>query len=370
MIFTIFIAFISIIGLLVLHEFGHFIIAKKFGVRVDEFGIGYPPRLYGKKIGETLYSLNLLPFGAFVRIPGEIEKIEDERSFSSQSLWKRALIVAGGVLSFWIMAAVIFSIVFAFGTQVAVSDEEANLKDAKVQVLAINPGSPAKEAGLEPGDIIKQLTINPEKKSGISDGAGIQQLTINKVKEVQELTGEYKGQEMILTIQRGKDIFDVKLTPRVSPPKGEGPMGVTLARTALKSYSWYEAPWRGIRATVSMTGAIVQGYSQAINKMLSKQPSGVELVGPVGVFQLLTQASRLGVSNFLQFIGMLAIYMAIFNILPIPAVDGGKLLFLGIEAVRRKPVSEKTEQSITTFCFMLLLVLMVLVTIKDIIRIF
>ena len=359
MIFTIIIAFISLIGLIVLHEFGHFIIAKKFGVKVEEFGIGFPPRLFGKKIGETFYSLNLLPFGAFVKIPGEIEKIEDHRSFSAQPIRKRALIVFGGVLSFWIMAAIIFSIVFNLGISVAISDEENhNLVNSTVQIAAIASNSPAAKAGIKPGDTIKQLTVNSE------------QLTISKVKEVQEFTDLHKGKVITLTIERGKEIFDVKLVPRVSPPIGEGAMGVGLVRTALKSYPWYLAPWQGILATGNMTLTIIQGYSQAINNVISGKPSGVELMGPVGVFHLFTQASQLGINYFLQFIGVIAIYIALFNILPIPAVDGGKLLFLGIEAVKRKPVSQKVEQNITAFFFMILIALMIFVTIKDIMRIF
>ena len=352
------VAFISLIGLIVIHELGHFVIAKKFGVRVDEFGIGYPPRIYGKKIGETIYSLNLLPFGAFVRLPGEIEKVEDPRSFSAQSIWKRALIVVGGVLSFWLMAALLFTIVFNLGTQIAVSDDEQNAANPKIQVLAVGPNSPAEAAGLKPGDAI----INLKSQSS--------NLKISRVKEVQEFTGEYKGQEVILTIQRGKDILDLKITPRANPPAGEGPMGVALVRTALKSYPWYESPFEGIRATIKMTGAITQGYGQVIKNIISKKPAGVELVGPIGTFQLLAQAGQLGASNFLQFIGIIAIYIAFFNILPIPAVDGGKLLFLGIEALRRKPISEKIEQNITAVFFMLLLALMLLVTIKDITKLF
>ena len=360
MILTIIVAFISLIGLIVLHELGHFFVAKKFGVKVEEFGIGYPPKLFGKKFGETIYSLNLLPFGAFVRMAGETEKIEDKRSYSNQSVWKRALVAFAGVLSFWIIAAILFSIVFGLGTPAVVSDDADNLQNPIVEVAGVSNNSPAEKAGIKMGDTILKIQ-NP--KSEI-------QISIDKVKQVQEFTEEYKGQEITLTIQRGKEVFDTKLTPRVSPPSGEGAMGIALVRTAIKSYPWYLAPWQGIVATVNMTGAILQGYGSAIANIFKGLPTGVQLTGPVGVFQLLTQASQLGISYFLQFIGMIAIYIAIFNILPIPAVDGGKLLFLGIEIIRRKPISEKIEQNITAVFFVLLLIMMILVTIKDVIRIF
>jgi len=359
MILTIIIAFVSLIGLIILHELGHFITAKKFGVKVEEFGIGYPPRLFGKKIGETIYSLNLLPFGAFVKMPGEIGQTDDPRSFSNQPVLKRALIAFAGVLSFWIIAAVLFSIVFGLGTSLAISDEENhNLAEPRVQIVSISTDSPAAEIGIMPGDAI--INIKYQEVS----------VKIDKVKEVQEFTNAHLGEEIVLTIQRGKEIFDVKLMPRVSPPQGEGPIGVSLIRTAIKSYPWWSAPWQGIMATGKLTLAVIQGYSQAINNVLQGVPSGVQVMGPVGIFHLFTQASQLGINYFLQFIGMIAVYIALFNILPIPAVDGGKLLFLGIEAVRKKPISEKTEQNLSAFFFGLLILLMILVTIKDIARIF
>lgn len=359
MFLTILIAFISLIGLIALHEFGHFILAKKFGVKVEEFGIGYPPRLFGKKFGETIYSINLLPFGAFVKMPGETERADDHRSFSAQPVGKRALIAFGGVLSFWVIAAVLFSIVFNLGTPIAISDEEnSNLIEPKVQIATIAADSPAAKAGIKPGDAIVNIKYQ------------ISNVKIDKVRQVQEFTNTYLGQEVILTIERGKEVFDVKLAPRISPPAGEGPMGVALVRTAIKSYPWYSAPWQGIMTTGKMTLAVIQGYSQAIGNMIRGVPSGVQIMGPVGIFHLFTQASQLGINYFLQFIGMIAIYVALFNILPIPSVDGGKLLFLGIEAVKRKPVSQKIEQNVSAFFFGLLILLMILVTIKDISRLF
>lgn len=358
MILLILITFISLISLVVLHEFGHFILAKKFGVRVDEFGIGYPPRLWSKKIGETLYSLNLLPFGAFVQMPGEIGQTEDRRSFSRQPVSKRAIIAFGGVLSFWLMAVAIFSVVFYLGAPIAVSDEaDSNLINPKIQITAISAGSPAEVSGLKAGDAI--LNVKYQMLNVKTD----------KIKEVVELTNTYRGQEIVLTIQRGKEIFDVKVVPRVSPPSGEGPLGVSLVRTAIKSYPLYSAPWQGITATVNLTISIIDGYTQAIKNLFKGAPSGVQLVGPVGIFHLLTQAGTLGINYFLQFIGIIAIYLAIFNILPIPSVDGGKLLFLGVEAIRKRPISEEFEQKITTAFFMMLIALAIFVTIKDIGRI-
>jgi len=195
-------------------------------------------------------------------------------------------------------------------------------------------------------------------------------LQIDTVKEVQEFTNLHKGEEITLTIERGKEIFTSSLITRTSPPAGEGPMGVALVRTALKSYPWWQAPWQGILATVNLTKTIILGYAQAITNVLKGLPSGVEVMGPVGIFSLFSQVSQLGINYFLQFVAIIAIYIAIFNILPIPAVDGGKLLFLGIEAIRKKPISQKFEQNVTIFFFGLLILLMIFVTIKDIVKLF
>ncbi len=365
MILTILIALISIIGLVVLHEFGHFIIAKKFGVKVEEFGVGYPPRLFGKKFGETLYSLNLLPFGAFVKISGadsdEDSTLEDYRKFTGKPAWQKALILCGGAVSFWIIAAILLSFVFGMGAPVAISDEEEGiLVNPKVQILAISPGSPAEEAGIKMGDTIKELRINNYE------------LGITKVKEVQEFTEKYKGQEIILTIERGKEIFTVSLVPRVSPPDGEGAMGVALARTAEKSYSWWQSPIKGMEATINLTGAVIMGWGETLESLLKGKglPKGVQLMGPVGLGSLITQAGKLGINYFLQFIAMIAIYLAVFNVLPIPALDGGKLLFLGIEKIKGSPINPKIEQKVTTAFFALFIVLMIWVTIQDITRLF
>ena len=361
MVLTILITFISLISLLVLHEFSHFILAKKFGVKVEEFGIGYPPRLIGKKIGETIYSINLLPFGAFVKILGEEERLDDPRSFNKKPIWQRVLIVLAGVVSFWLISAILLSVVFGMGLPQAISDEEnGNLVNPRVQIVAVAFESPAEEVGIRTGDIIRKFEIRNLK------------FEISKVKELQELTEKYKGEEITLTIERGKEIFDVKLVPRVSPPEGEGPMGIGLARTIIVSYPWYSAGLKGIEATGIMTGRTVVGLAQVLGNLIQGKglPPGTELAGPVRIGQMMVQAAEAGINYYLPFISMISIYLALFNVLPIPALDGGKLLFLAIEKFKGKPVNPKIEQRITAFFFFMLVLLAIWVTIKDITRLF
>jgi len=359
MVITILITFISLIGLIILHEFGHFIMAKRFGVKVEEFGVGLPPRIFGKKFGETIFSLNLFPFGAFVKLYGEEEAKEDPRSFSAKPIWQRALIVVAGVVSFWIVSVILLSFVFWLGTPQAISDEEnQKILNPKVQIVAIAPNSPAESVGLRPGDAI--LAFEIENKN----------FPVDKIKGVQEFTEKYKGDEVVLIIERGKETFEVKLIPRVSPPQGEGAMGVALARTSFTRYPWYQAPFQGIVGTFNFTLLVVQGWVQVLLSTVRGVSTGVQLVGPVGIFGLVSQQIQLGINYFLQFIALISIYLALFNILPIPALDGGKLFFLAAEKIRGKAIPQKIEQRITAFFFALLLALIVFITFKDIQKLF
>ncbi len=333
---------------MIVHEFGHFIIAKKFGVRVDEFGIGYPPKLFGKKFGETEYSINLIPLGAFVRIYGEEGGVDDYRSFANLAIWKRILICLGGVLAFWIAAAVIFSVAFGIGASIPVGDQDiAGVTDTSIVVLQVQKDSPAELAGIKSGDKI---------------------IGINKVLDFQTLVKDNAGKQISLTINRsGKDI-SVSLTPRITFPENQGPTGVVLERMAdvIKKYPWYRAPFEGIVYTGKVTWeALVGIYGFFASLFLGNGlPEGAQLAGPVGITIFLSRAVEYGLGFFLYFIGSLTVLLAIFNLFPIPALDGGKLIFLIIEKFAKKPVPVKWEQGLTVFFFFLLITMSIIITIK------
>lgn len=345
------IAFLSLIGLVVLHELGHFLAAKKFGVKVEEFGIGLPPRLFGKKIGETLYSLNLLPLGAFVRLTGEEGQSADPRSFGAKSLLQRSVIVGAGVVAFWIISFFIFfGLALTSGIPAGISDEAAgNVLHPQVRILAIAPGSPAKTSGLLPGDAVQDFT---------------------RVDEFQSFIGSHKGEEIALQVIRGSQSLSIPVTPRSEPPAGEGPLGIQLVRVGNLQYSWYDAPVAAFQKTAGSTAEIVQGLLGTLQGVFSGRglPEGVGVVGPIGIVDLLRNSFAFGVSHFLAFLATLSIYLAIFNALPIPAVDGGRLLFLALEGIRKKTLGAQVEQRVNAFFFMLLITFMVWVTIKDITR--
>jgi len=350
--------FIVLVALMVIHEFGHFVLAKKFGVKVEEFGIGYPPRLWAKKISETVYSLNLIPFGAFVRLPDE-DTVEVGQKYANQPIWKKMLIALGGVFSFWIIAALLLGMIFMNGTQLSIADSESgNLQNVEVIITRVFLDSPAATAGLKAGDVIVKMEI------------GDKQQEISQVKEVQDFVAGHAGEKIAMTIKRGNSSFRTDVVLRQSPPTGEGLLGIGLDRTAFKRFPWPTALWQGIYTTGVYTRAILAGYSQALANIFSGKPSGIELTGIVGIGHMGIEALQLGLVNFILFVALISIYMAIFNALPIPVVDGGKVLFLIIEAVRRRPLKPELEQKIDTVAFAILIGLMVLVTIKDVINLF
>lgn len=348
------VAFFSLIILMIIHEFGHFIIAKKFGVKVEEFGIGYPPRIFGKQFGETLYSVNLVPLGAFVKIygeeglPAQAGDVDDYRSFSNLLIWKRILICLGGVIAFWIAAAIIFSVVFYIGADVPIGDQNIpGINDTRIQILEVQKDSPADMAGIQSGDEL---------------------VGFNTVADFKQFVQESKGKSVVLNIKRNSEAMSVSLIPRVSYPADQGPTGVSLERIAhiIKRHAWYEAPFQGILYTGEVTWkalvAICHFFAGLFNG--TGVPKEAQLAGPIGITIFLSRAVEYGTGFFLYFIGSLTVLLAIFNLFPIPALDGGKLIFLIIEKIMKKPVPVKWEQGITIFCFVALISMSLFITVK------
>lgn len=356
MFLSIIIAFFSLIFLIILHELGHFLLAKKFGVPVEEFGIGFPPKIFAKKIGNTVYSLNLLPLGAFVKIYGEEGGVENALSFSKKPIWQRVLIILGGVISFWIVAILILTLLSSvWGLPVAISDDNiSGVQKPKVQIFEVFKNYPAKEAGILPLDIILKLE-NEEKE-----------ILPTRIKEVQDFIQENKEREIKITLLRGKEKKEIKV--KVGK---DGKIGIGLVLTGFKISPWYLSLATGTKTTYQITLGILISFRDILYKALSGKPvEGLELRGPIGIGELVTKSFEQGIAYFFYFIALISIYLAIFNLLPIPAVDGGKLLFLSIEKIRGKPINPSIEQRVNNAFFIILLLLLIFVTIKDMMRLF
>jgi len=354
MFFNILIILLTLILLATIHEFGHFLFAKRSGVTVEEFGIGYPPRIFGKKIGDTFYSLNWLPFGAFVKIEGE----ESIGVYKNKTVGQRVLITIGGPLFSWIAGVVLLAIIFLIGTYIAIPDEIDNI-NARVQVVAVSPDSPADLSGIMAGDVIVALKSNSEE------------LQINKIVEVQGFIEKNKGKEIKILLERVNNNPEIFLVPRVEIPDGEGAMGVSLVRTVLERFPLKEVPYEAFMNSVMLTKQITSSFMGIFQKIFNgKSLSGVAVVGPIGIGSLANQAIETGMVAYLQFVAIITLHLAIFNLLPIPALDGGKLLFLGLEKVNKGPLNRNIEEGINSFFFILLVILMAIIAIKDIIKFF
>ncbi|MDP2641412.1 MAG: M50 family metallopeptidase [Candidatus Yanofskybacteria bacterium] len=354
-------AIVSLLVLVILHELGHFWTARRFGIKVEEFGIGLPPRLFGKKIGETIYSLNLLPLGAFVRMEGEEGESKSPTSFSAKPVWQRLLVVAGGVIVFWMIAAALLGVLAATsGIQAQVPDEEP-ISNPWVQIQGIAQDSPAQEAGIMLGDQIIALAAGE---------AIVREVTT--VSAVQEFAEAYAGQEVEITLLRGNEEARVSLIPRVDPPAGQGAMGIALSRIGTIQYAWYEAPLQGVLMTLEMTGRIVGFFGVLIADLVTGREVEIgtdDVRGPIGIISMMQEAFSGNLPQFFMFVALISIHLAIFNVLPIPALDGGRMFFLLIEAVRRKPLPQAWEQRMIVVSMLLLISLIVLISIQDISRV-
>ena len=342
--------FILILGILVLvHEWGHFIVAKKSGLTVEEFGFGFPPRIFSFKVNETLYSINLLPLGGFVKILGENDgEAGNLKSFASKSVGIRSLITFAGVAMNFILGALLLIIGFYIGLPQVVNEEnKAIAKNVQIQIIAISNNSPAEKANLKLGDSIE----------------GFGEISI-----FQDFINQNKEKEISLKIKRGEDYLDIKAVPRANPPEREGALGIALAKTGLISYPWYQSVWLGIKSSFIITWEIIKGFFELIKNLITVGKIPQEIAGPVGIAILAGQATALGFVYLLQLVALISLNLAVLNLIPFPALDGGRLLFLGIEKIKGSKVKPKIENAIHSIGIVLLLALVVLITYRDILK--
>lgn len=332
------IIFLSI--LILVHELGHFLAAKKFGLLVKEFGFGLPPRIWGKKIGETIYSINALPFGGFVKIYGEdgaatVTEEKKEKSFVNLKVWQKAIILAAGVFFNFLLGWLVLSIIFSIGMPSAVI------------VTDVLKNTPAAEAGIIQGDVIKGFSTTEELIDFINNN---------------------RGKEIILEVERNGEDLKILATPRVNPPEGQGALGIGLADVVIPKQNIFISFWDGLKVSVSLIITIFMAIIDLIGKAFTGQASLEAVTGPVGITKITAQASSMGFVYLLQLLALISLNLTVINIFPFPALDGGRLLFLAIEKIKGSPLNPKFEKLANAAGFALLILLMIAITIKDIIK--
>lgn len=362
MLFVTIIVFAALLLALVLvHEWGHFIAAKKAGCNVEEFGFGFPPKIISKVWHGTRYSLNLLPIGGFVKIEGE--DMQDlpagqqapPTSFASKSAGWRVLILAAGVLMNVVLAFVLLSIQAGVGMPTLVTEENGHeLTDLKTYILNVREHSPAAEAGIEELDRIARINTieNPS------------------IEQVQTEIDAAKGATVTLEVERQGRHETLTVSPRLMPPAGEGPLGISLGAAGLKRSAWWQVPLTGAKRTGEMLIAIIVQFSAIIHRLVTSGTVGETLTGPVGIAVYTNEVTRMGLPYILEFGALISLNLALINILPLPALDGGRILFVVLEKIAGRRFPGKIEQITHTVGFVLLILLMVLITFRDVQRFF
>ena len=356
-----FLIFIVVIAVLVLvHEFGHFVMTKRAGMKVEEFGFGFPPRIWGVRKGETLYSINLIPFGGFVKILGEDGGDKSNpRSFSAKPFWPRFKVLAAGVTMNFLLAVALLAVGNFMGLTIGLDDQDVptGIKDRQVQITQVASNSPAEKIGLSPLDVIKGFKL--------SDGTVI---NIMLSKDVQIFVAQHLGETVKIDITRAGKYIEKDIELRKNPPAGQGAMGISLATTGVVTYSWYEALWRGVYDAVILTIDIIIGYYMLFKTLFLHGTLGSDIGGPILIAKMTGQAARIGINYLIQFVAMISVNLAVLNFLPLPALDGGRAFLLIIEKIRKKPLNTRLENMVNTVGFSFLIALMVYVTLKDISR--
>lgn len=350
--------FIASLSVLILaHEWGHFIAARRAGMKIEEFGIGFPPRVWGRRHGGVLYSVNLLPIGGFVRIFGEDGEHRSEKgSFSSKPIVSRMLVIAAGVLMNVAVAWALISAIFMIGAPTELTSDElaASARDRSVFISFVAEGSPAQSAGIKAGDKIIAISTH--------------EATLEPIEawEVQQFVGATAGKEISISVERGNERVDYTITPRQNTPEGQGPIGVALAEVGTVSYPPHEALWRAGASAFSRLNAIAIELWNVVSTLVRTGSASESIAGPVGVASMAGVVQQQGVVNYLFFLAIISLNLAVINAIPFPALDGGRFLFLIIEKIKGSPVNKRYEAVIHAGGFAVLMLLVVLITIRDI----
>lgn len=338
---TLYMVIITIItlGILVLaHELGHFLVAKQVGIKIHEFSIGFGTKLFGVKRDETDYNIRLLPLGGYVKMAGmEPEDSDDEHGFNRKTVGQRLAVIAMGPLMNFFLAFVFFALMYMVIGVPASMSHTTIIGDTVV-------GYPADSAGLKPGD--KLIMI---------DGK-----SVNDWNQVVNLINAKPGKSIAIEYQRNQKHFATKITPKKE--NGKGFIGIS-PQIEMRKIGFLESIKQGIIETYQMTVLIIVSLVQMIVGKIAP-----DLVGPVGITQIVGHAAQMGLGYVLRIAAVLSVNLGLINLLPLPALDGGRIFFLLIEGIRRKPINPEKENFIHFVGFALLIILAVVITFKDLTR--
>ena len=377
MFFTIIIFIIVLAVLIIVHECGHFFAARAFGIRVDEFGLGFGPRLWGKKVvsakhGETVYTINAIPFGGFVKIFGEtpdessMSGADSARSFVNKPRWAQVVVLAAGVIANFLFAWIIISGGFLFGMPVAPDSYPqyaSSIHDERITIVDVSTGSPAAKAGIVAGDTLESINI-----AATAHSVSAAPQTIDQIQAVVDQSGGAPLQIMYEDhgIQKEADISPVQ-----GIVSGRYAIGIGMNNAGTLSLPLPLALLEGGRFTWHMMDETVVGFRDLVVGLFHGDRALLAQVsGPVGIASLVGEAAHVGFTYLLTLTALISINLGVINLVPFPALDGGRILFVIIEAIIRRPIKPVVANTINSVGFALLLLLMVVVTYHDIVKLF
>lgn len=360
--------FIIVLAVLILvHEFGHFLIAKLNNIKVEEFGLGFPPKIFGYQPegSETEYTLNWLPFGGFVQIFGENymedgDIAENERSFINQSASVQAAVLSAGVIFNVIFAWLLFSVGFMIGMPTAVTDANASqVQNPQLVVTDVLEESPAADAGLRVGDTITGITNDTTLNES--------QLTPERL---QEFIRTHEENQLAVDIQRSDTEETYTLTPAADLVDGKPGIGIAMSMVGVQQLAPHTALYEGVLFTGTKLKQVTVGLAEFFSRAFTGQANFSQVAGPVGIAGLVDEATALGLVNLLSFVALISLNLAVLNLLPVPALDGGRLVFVAIEKVKGSRIKPQIANVVNTVGFALLILLMIVITYHDILRLF
>jgi len=360
------IIFIGVLIVLILvHEWGHYIVAKLTGMRVDEFGIGFPPKIFSFTRGETEYTLNALPIGGFVRIYGEDpttltkHDLDKDRAFGARPTWAQALVLIAGVVMNALLAWVLLTAVLMIGSPTQVSEAEAG-PGAELLIGSVLPDSPAAEA-IPAGATVLAATTAEAQLATLTPSA------------LSDFVAEQGSVPIAVTYQLGDDTTTSTVTPvigLIAEDPDRAALGVQLLLVEDVSLPFLSAVGEGFARSVELTGAIIVGVYSLIVGSFTGGADLSQVAGPIGIVSYVGDAAAVGVSALLFFMAVISLNLAVINLLPIPALDGGRLIFVAIEAVIRRPIKAIWAARINMVGFAFLLLLMLVIAVSDITKMF
>jgi regulator of sigma E protease len=369
---TILVFIIVLAALVFVHELGHFLAAKLSGIRVDEFGLGFPPKLWGIRKGETTYSINAIPFGGYVKIFGEnpdyesMEGPDKDRSFYNKPKSIQAIVLAAGVIFNVIFAWLLLSLGFMVGMSVPLDyvGHSGTVQNAKLTITSVQLHSPAEEVGLKPGDRLIQF----------KSGADV--LNVPTTENIALFNAAHANKPITITFDRAQEVKTVTVTPKkgivTDPDTGvvedRAAIGITTDNLGILKLPFLSAFWEGAKLTYFLVKITIVTLAQFIYQALTGAAHFAEVSGPVGIAGMVGDATRLGIAYLLSFTALISINLAVMNLIPFPALDGGRLLFTLIEKIKGSAINPRVANLINSIGFALLIMLMLVVTYNDVIK--